>query len=72
MILGEIEKNKPRELIKKEIRKDTKRYLRATDIEGATAKEQSLIPESILPSIHPNYLDKDQQKDLLTDMRHIY
>lgn len=46
VILGDIEDNRPRELIKKEVRKDTKRYLRGDDIEGSSAIDRNLIPEN--------------------------
>lgn len=35
MIIGEVEGGKPRELVKKEVRKDTKRMMRIDDIDGA-------------------------------------
>ena len=58
MIIGEIEGGKPKQFVKKEHRKDTKRYLRVDDIPGAQAKELTVIPEGVLPDLHPMFQDR--------------
>lgn len=55
MIIGSIEANKPKNLIKLIINKDSKRYIRVDDIEGAYPKEFKSIPEKHLPDIHPDF-----------------
>jgi hypothetical protein len=35
LIIGDIDKNKPKNKIKEIVNKDSKRYMRADDIEGA-------------------------------------
>eukprot|EP00347_Sterkiella_histriomuscorum_P015008 403358665 len=70
MILGPIDDNKPRQLIKKEVRKDTKRCMRIDDIQGAQPKESDLIPQDKLPQIHPTYQDgKGLQAKQLLNLR---
>ena len=49
MIIGDIEANKPKKWFKRELNKDSKRYLRVDDIPGATPKELFNIPEEKLP-----------------------
>lgn len=58
MIIGDVEGGKPKQFVKREIRKDTKRYLRVDDIHGASPKEQAGIPEVVLPELHPMFQDR--------------
>ena len=59
MLIGEVEGGKPKQFIKNNIRKDTKRILRVDDIIGASSKETDVIPESMLPGLHPMFQDRD-------------
>ena len=55
MIIGDVDGGKPKQFVKKEVRKDTKRYLRVDDINGASPKEKTVIPEKVLPELHPMF-----------------
>jgi len=55
VLYGEVEDSHPKQLIKKEVNKDTKRYMRIDDITGTSPRERDLIPENMLPSIHPKF-----------------
>ena len=65
IILGEVEGGKPKQFVKPQFRKDTKRYMRVDDIQGASPKERALLPESTLPGLHPMFQDRnDVRKEL--------
>ncbi|CDW73171.1 UNKNOWN [Stylonychia lemnae] len=72
VVIGAIEQNRPRELIKKEVRKDSKRSLRLDDILGAQSKLSDLIPKDKLPNLHPTFMNKDDQQRQLVELRHEY
>ena len=55
IVLGDVEGGKPKQFVKPQIRKDTKRYMRVDDIEGASPKERALLPENTLPELHPMF-----------------
>jgi hypothetical protein len=60
MIIGDIDGGKPKQFVKSQLRKDTKRYLRVDDIQGASPTEkQTLIPENLLPESHPMFQDRE-------------
>ena len=46
VIYGDVENSHPRQLIKRDLNKDTKRYLRVDDISGSSPRERDLIPEN--------------------------
>lgn len=59
VIIGDIEGARPKQFVKPQVRKDTKRYLRTDDIEGASPHEKrTTIPEPLLPELHPLFQDK--------------
>ena len=55
MIIGDIEGGKPKQFVKPELRKDTKRYMRVSDIDGASPREVTLLPENMLHDLHPMF-----------------
>ena len=56
MIIGEVDGGKPKQFVKSQLRKDTKRYMRVDDIAGASPKEHhTFIPEKQLPELHPMF-----------------
>ena len=55
IVLGEIEGGRPKQFVKKDANKDTKRYMRVSDIVGASPKERTCIPETVLPGLHPMF-----------------
>ena len=69
VLYGEVEDSHPKQLIKREVNKDTKRYMRIDDITGTSPRERDLIPENMLPSIHPKFQDRELQKEILFDLR---
>jgi 5-methylcytosine-specific restriction endonuclease McrBC GTP-binding regulatory subunit McrB len=60
MVLGDIDGGKPKQFVKKDLRKDTKRYMRVDDIQGASPRENIVIPESLLPELHPMFQDRQE------------
>lgn len=55
IVIGEIDNNKPKNLIKKQVNKDSKRYIRSDDIIGASPKEEYRIPIKHLEYFHPDF-----------------
>jgi hypothetical protein len=58
--IGEIEGGKPKQFVKQNLRKDTKRYMRVDDIAGASPRELTMLPESTLPELHPMFQDRHE------------
>jgi len=59
MMIGEVEGGKPKQLVRNNLRKDTKRILRVDDIIGASTKVTDVIPEALLPELHPMFQDRE-------------
>ena len=72
MLIGEIDSNKPRKLVKDEVRKDTKRYIRVDDIQGAQPRDNMLIPENKLLELHPLFQENEKLNSEMKDLRKNY
>ena len=58
--------------MKANLRKDTKRYMRVDDIEGASPKERDLIPEGTLPGLHPMFQERNEMRKELKEIANGY
>ena len=65
IVIGEVDGGKPKQFVKRDINKDTKRYMRVDDISGAQPKLLDTIPENKLANHHPMFQDPDNmQRDI--------
>jgi hypothetical protein len=64
-VIGQIDGNKPKQLIKVNVNKDTRRYLMNGDINGSATKEKGIVPLDRLPDLKasPEYI-KNQKFEL--------